>query len=467
MNSFHDNLKTSSVKQKSVLCLSILLFSSLTSSLLAYHEPKVVYHDPEDFPQRQRSVGTTMAIGAAVGAAVAGVGACIASWFSETDDALCARTRNLLAQLYQEYCVDAVGAIEGGYSIDCSASDLENAVMRQLHPHVLGSLASTINAKTFSGYGTNYTGYCARLRSVRDELQKAHKELLKRYTKRPESRMLDLANRAEIIRAKLAFLHHYLKHHETYFSLEAVYRTYNARYAAELNCLPHHYYQIVLNQQGVLTYSFMGDGTFLKNIVYCNSNSRYPYFYYVDRINTDIQTLHRAINSVAYLYDNVEKARFLHNLLVEISSQVRVSGEYRADLERIERDRLEQERLQLERERIALERQRQQERLEYEARLAREARERAERERQLLLAAAARPTTVYVPVVYEQPVVVEKPIVVQETVYVDRPVPVTVIHEKEVEKPVYVYVHTSEQQSPCYANGGLEGVTSFSDPCLG
>src|SRR5262249_9081172 len=124
-----------------------------------------------------------------------------------------------------------IHSIDTGYGIDCGnlAHRTESEILRNHSDRVLSEVARELLAS-----GVTYEQYCSDVRFVRDSLEGQRAELLKRARKRDCACMYSLADHIGGLLPRLSFMHHYLKHHATFFALYDAEQAMLKRYAKEL-----------------------------------------------------------------------------------------------------------------------------------------------------------------------------------------------------------------------------------------
>jgi hypothetical protein len=343
-----------------VVVSSLILTSLIPSPLFARHKD---------------SRTTDIITGAVVVGGVAAGLYALGSWlFSSTDEQVQDKARSALHDARQRY-EKVVALLEREFNVDSSrvGSATEADLQRKASEAFLASLADEIFATT-----ATVDQYCSDLRYIRDSLDKQHTEVLKRARKSRCENMFALARDLDDQRARLAVLHHMIKHHTSYFALDAVETSLHGRYSDAI---------AVLDSCGADMRERIHQ---LRTIVarYGSAHrSVYPYLDYVDQITHDKRTLDEHIRRAAYTYPTLmADAQRLSAQLDTVANEIMADSEYTRSLRDRERELLAQERLRLEQERLHLEREAQRQRDILIAQQRADARERARlaRERELL-----------------------------------------------------------------------------------
>lgn len=144
---------------------------------------------------------------------------------------------------------------------------------------------------------------------------------------------------------KIEFVHEYLAHHRSYFTLFEHESTIMRSYEAELQALTH-YAQNQAYVKEALRARVMQNASYNRN--------SYPFMTYIEALQSNMNTLMSGMNSLAYNYPNRLQAagNLLQNLQI-IHSIVIIEDAYHQELRDYKKEQLERQRIEAEKAKAA------------------------------------------------------------------------------------------------------------------
>jgi hypothetical protein len=193
--------------------------------------------------------------------------------------------------------------------------------------------------------GQQNSSYRSQLYSLKNKLQASLSTLYKRIMslqsaprltydeKRAIAQMRSLAEKIEQLLPHLIALSDYFDSHKTYFDL----------YEVEAQLMHRYNEQISLLSNGG-HWSHM-EHNIKQSVIYADSG-RYPFVYFVDRLESDIAWLKKTVSRTAYQYvGRIGCARELLDNLIHVKNMIVADTRYAQERQAIELERIERERL--------------------------------------------------------------------------------------------------------------------------